>query len=178
MSSLERVVNFVLPDNPGAELEFVPIDSILINASGEILPKTPHTATTDGVTGAGSVTLPVPDDTGRRVFRYLVMLPDEEQGVFDLGYGAGPAELATLLAASMTPPSPPSILAALIARYALPEEDVAWLDALPVATGFFMQRTTIDADETVTIPADHQMIVAGDFTVDGDLVAVGDLVNI
>lgn len=118
MSSLERAVNFHLPDNPGAELEFVPLDSILINAAGEILPKTVRTATAHATTGVGSITLPVPDATGRRVFRYLVMLPDEEQGVFDLGYGAGEAELGELLAVEMETSLTPSVLASLIARYA------------------------------------------------------------
>ena len=58
----------------------------------------------------------------------------------------------------------------------IPADDADWLAAQPQVTGFFMQRTSIEADETVTIPAGHQMIVYGDFRVDGDLVAIGDLV--
>ena len=42
--------------------------------------------------------------------------------------------------------------------------------------GYWMQRTSITAGDTITIPANHQMLVFGDFIVDGDLVAIGDLV--
>lgn len=42
--------------------------------------------------------------------------------------------------------------------------------------GYWMQRTAVPEGETLTIPTDHQMIVYGEFTAVGDLVADGDLV--
>ena len=42
--------------------------------------------------------------------------------------------------------------------------------------GYWMQRTAVASGETVTIPTGYQMIVYGDFTAVGDLVADGDLV--
>ncbi|MBK8990154.1 MAG: hypothetical protein IPM39_29505 [Chloroflexi bacterium] len=177
MSSYEQTVEFSLPDNPGASLTFMPQDSILINAAGEIVPRTARTATTDDETGAGSIDLPVPDDTGRRVWRWTVVLPDEETGQFELGRHTGVAQLSVLLTLGMTPqPASPGSLAALIAAYSLPQAQVDWLDDLPVVKGYLMQRTAVPAGETVTIPANHQMVVVGDFTVDGELIAVGDLV--
>ena len=50
------------------------------------------------------------------------------------------------------------------------------LAATNAPRGYWMQRTAVPAGETVTIPADHQMVVVGDFIVDGELIAVGDLV--
>lgn len=57
----------------------------------------------------------------------------------------------------------------------VPIGGAAWLTDLPNVAGFIMQRTVIDVDETVTIPAGHQMIVAENLQVDGALVADGDL---
>jgi hypothetical protein len=176
MSSLQRVVNYVLPDNPGAVLEFVPLDSILINTAGEILPKTTRTSTAHATTGVGSVTLPVPDDTGRRVFRYLVMLPDEEQGVFDLGYGPGAAELSLLLAVTMTPTPPPNILAALINEYSIPQVYLDWLAAAgtAVADGADLIPDA-PSDGTQYVRKDHEWesVVAGGGDVDDLTTATG-----
>lgn len=55
-------------------------------------------------------------------------------------------------------------------------EEMAWLNQLPQVQGFLMQRTVVEADESITIPVDHQMVVAGDFIVDGEMTAIGDLV--
>lgn len=54
----------------------------------------------------------------------------------------------------------------------------AWLADLPVVAGYLMQRTAVPAGEAVTIADGYQMIVYGDFVVDGELIAVGDLVVI
>lgn len=70
---------------------------------------------------------------------------------------------------------------AAAAAAAADEHDVAVVDGsgnlafTSQPRGFLMQRTVIDAGETVTIPALHQMIVAENLQVDGDLVADGDL---
>ena len=58
------------------------------------------------------------------------------------------------------------------------QDDADWLAAQPQVAGFFMQRTVVEADETVTIPANHQMIVAGDLTIDGAVISDGDLIII
>ena len=42
--------------------------------------------------------------------------------------------------------------------------------------GYWMQRTAVPEDSIVTIPVGYQMIVVGEFTVAGELVADGDLV--
>lgn len=39
-----------------------------------------------------------------------------------------------------------------------------------------MVKTSIDATETCTIPAGYQLIVSGDFTIDGTLIDLGELV--
>ena len=45
-----------------------------------------------------------------------------------------------------------------------------------VFSGFFMQKTIVAASETITIPVDHQMIVANNLIIDGAVIADGDLV--
>ncbi|MBE2202542.1 MAG: hypothetical protein IAE79_28280 [Anaerolinea sp.] len=55
-------------------------------------------------------------------------------------------------------------------------EQAVWLADLPVVAGYLMQRTAVPDGETVMIPDGYQMIVYGDFIVDGELVAIGDLV--
>lgn len=67
-------------------------------------------------------------------------------------------------------PSPPLVV--------IPQDDAAWLAMQPQVRGFFMQRTVVEADEVVVIPAEHQMIVAGDLAIDGEVVADGDLIII
>ena len=62
------------------------------------------------------------------------------------------------------------------------EHDVGVLDAghdlsfTNQPRGFFMQRDTVGAAETVTIPAAHQMIVAAPFTNAGTVTVNGRLV--
>lgn len=53
------------------------------------------------------------------------------------------------------------------AMVGVPQDDADWLAAQPQVTGFFMQRTSIDADEVVTIPAGHAMVVTQPFENDG-----------
>lgn len=52
------------------------------------------------------------------------------------------------------------------------------LAATNAPRGYMMQKTAVDAGDSVTIPAGYQMVVAGEFIVDGELVAIGDLVII
>lgn len=73
------------------------------------------------------------------------------------------------------------LTAAAVAGAEATDNDIAvWSGGDLAATnqprGYWMQRTAVPAGETVTIPANHQMVVVGDFTVDGELIAIGDLV--
>lgn len=126
MSTYEQAVAYSFPDDPGVTLTFTPLDSILINAAGEIIPKTARTA----LTTTGTIDLPVPDGTGRGAWRWSVSLPDAELGIFELGHHVGTAQLATLLAMynERTAVSP-NVLAQLIARYGLTTAQDTWLGA-------------------------------------------------
>lgn len=57
----------------------------------------------------------------------------------------------------------------------VPQDVADWLSYQPQVRGFFMQRNTVEVNETVTIPAGHQMIVADNLTIDGAVVVDGDL---
>lgn len=56
------------------------------------------------------------------------------------------------------------------------QEDADWLANQPQVRGFFMQRDTIEAGETVTIPAGHAMVTTLPFTNDGRIQVDGRLV--
>lgn len=89
----------------------------------------------------------------------------------DSGFAAADFDVTWLAAATTA--------AAAGAQYQIGELDGDLNLAFTVAPrGYFMQATTIAAGETVTVPSGHQMLVFGDFAVDGDLVAVGDLVSL
>lgn len=81
----------------------------------------------------------------------------------------------TLNGSLVIEPNPAVVSTSGQPQVGVPQDDADWLAYQPQVRGFFMQRTSIDADETVTIPAGHAMVTTLPFENDGSIEVNGRL---